>query len=76
MWTLFFTPHPVTDYDTARTCDTSRFAQFFWGMMERGVYLPCSQFEAAFISAVHTEAQIADTLAAAKQALAALAQEK
>ncbi|HEV3084663.1 MAG TPA: glutamate-1-semialdehyde 2,1-aminomutase [Gemmataceae bacterium] len=76
MWTLFFTPHPVTDYDTARTCDTSRFAQFFWGMMDRGVYLPCSQFEAAFISAVHTEAQIADTLAAARQALAALAQEK
>jgi len=76
MWTLFFTPDPVTDYDTARTCDTSRFAQFFWGMMERGVYLPCSQFEAAFISAVHTEAQIADTIAAARQALAALAQEK
>ncbi|HEV3445752.1 MAG TPA: glutamate-1-semialdehyde 2,1-aminomutase [Gemmataceae bacterium] len=76
MWTLFFTPHPVTDYDTARMCDTTRFAQFFWGMMERGVYLPCSQFEAAFISAAHTEAQIADTVAAARQALAALAQEK
>ena len=43
-------PTPVTDYDTAKTSDTARFARFFWAMMDRGVYLPCSQFEAAFLS--------------------------
>jgi glutamate-1-semialdehyde 2,1-aminomutase len=65
MWTLFFAPRPVTDYDTARASDTARFARFFWGMMDRRVYLPCSQFEAAFVSAAHTEEQIAATVAAA-----------
>src|SRR5581483_9183436 len=44
MWTLFFTSAPVTDYDSARRCDTQQFARFFWGMMDRGFYLPCSQF--------------------------------
>lgn len=70
MWTLFFNANPVTDYDTAKASDTKRFAQFFWGMLERGVYLPCSQFEAAFVSAVHTEEHIAHTLAAARATLA------
>jgi glutamate-1-semialdehyde 2,1-aminomutase len=70
MWTLFFTAEPVTDYDTAKKSDTARFARFFWGMMDRGVYLPCSQFEVAFISAVHTESQIEQTIAAAREALA------
>jgi glutamate-1-semialdehyde 2,1-aminomutase len=69
MWTLFFTAEPVSDYDTARTSDTARFARFFWAMMDRGVYLPCSQFEAAFTSAAHTEQHIAQTLAAAREAL-------
>src|SRR5207253_488042 len=55
MWTLFFTPGPVTDYDSAKTSDTAGFARFFWAMMDRGVYLPCSQFEAAFVSTAHTE---------------------
>jgi glutamate-1-semialdehyde 2,1-aminomutase len=73
MWTLFFTSQPVNDYDHARTADTSRFARFFWAMMERGVYLPCSQFEAAFISAAHTEQHIAQTITAARHALAELA---
>lgn len=72
MWTLFFAPGPVTDYDTAKQCDTARFARFFWEMMDHGVYLPCSQFEAAFVSAVHTEQQIAATVAAAREALAAM----
>lgn len=72
MWTLFFTDREVIDYDSAKTCDTARFAQFFWAMMDRGIYLPCSQFEAAFISAVHTERHIDETLAAAKEALASL----
>jgi len=69
MWTLFFNPQPVTDYDVARQSDTSRFAKFFWAMMERGIYLPCSQFEAAFLSAAHTEKHVEQTLAAAQQAL-------
>ncbi|MBM4073843.1 MAG: glutamate-1-semialdehyde-2,1-aminomutase [Planctomycetes bacterium] len=70
MWTLFFNANPVTDYDTARTSDTKRFSLFFWGMLERGFYLPCSQFEAAFVSAAHTEELIAQTLSAAREALA------
>ncbi len=72
MFTLFFTATPVTDYDTAKMSDTAKFASFFWAMMDRGVYLPCSQFEAAFVSAVHTEADVNRTVAAAKEALAEL----
>jgi glutamate-1-semialdehyde 2,1-aminomutase len=70
MWTFFFNPQPVTDYDGARSSDTSRFARFFWGMMERGIYLPCSQFEAAFLSAAHTEEHVASTAAAAREVFA------
>jgi glutamate-1-semialdehyde 2,1-aminomutase len=69
MWTLFFNPEPVTDYDVARKSDTACFARFFWALIDRGVYLPCSQFEAAFISAAHTEEHIDQTLAAARDAL-------
>ncbi len=72
MFTLFFNATPVVDYPSALNSDTQRFARFFWGMMDRGVYLPCSQFEAAFVSAAHTEAQIQQTIEAARQALAAL----
>jgi glutamate-1-semialdehyde 2,1-aminomutase len=60
----------VTDYDVARKSDTGRFARFFWGMMDRGIYLPCSQFEAAFLSAAHTDKHVEQTLAAAREALA------
>jgi glutamate-1-semialdehyde 2,1-aminomutase len=73
MWTLFFTAGPVTDYDSARAADTARFGRFFWAMMDRGFYLPCSQFEAAFLSAAHTEKQIEETLAAARDAIIASA---
>jgi glutamate-1-semialdehyde 2,1-aminomutase len=69
MWTLFFTSELVIDYDTAKKCDTARFGRFFWAMMERGVYLPCSQFEAAFLSAAHTEAHVDQTVEAAREAL-------
>jgi glutamate-1-semialdehyde 2,1-aminomutase len=69
MWTLFFNPEPVTDYDVARRSDTARFARFFWALMDRGVYLPCSQFEAAFLSTAHTGEHIDQTLAAAREAL-------
>jgi glutamate-1-semialdehyde 2,1-aminomutase len=69
MWTLFFNPDPVTDYDAARRSDTARFARFFWAMMDRGIYLPCSQFEAAFLSAAHTQQHVEQTLKAAREAL-------
>jgi len=69
MWTLFFTSEAVRDYDAAKKCDTARFGKFFWGMMDRGCYLPCSQFEAAFISTAHTEEHIQQTIAAAAEVL-------
>jgi glutamate-1-semialdehyde 2,1-aminomutase len=75
MWTLFFTPDPVVDLDTAKRSDTARFARFFWAMMDRGVYLPCSQFEAAFLSAAHTEEHVEQTAAAARDALAEVARD-
>jgi glutamate-1-semialdehyde 2,1-aminomutase len=73
MWTLFFCPGPVTDYDSARRADTARYARFFWAMIGRGVYLPCSQFEAAFNSVMHTDRHIEQTIAAAREALAEVA---
>lgn len=73
MWTFFFTPTPVTDLTTAKTSDTAKFGRFFWAMMDRGVYLPCSQFEAAFTSAAHSDDDIESTILAAKQALAQIA---
>jgi glutamate-1-semialdehyde 2,1-aminomutase len=73
MWTLFFTAGPVTDYDSAKTADTAKFGRFFWAMMDRGVYLPCSQFEAAFLSAAHTADHVESTIAAAREALAEVA---
>ena len=69
MFTLFFHPDPVTSYKIAAHCDTRRFARYFHGMLERGIYLPCSQFEANFVSAVHSDADIDTTLAAAREAL-------
>jgi glutamate-1-semialdehyde 2,1-aminomutase len=63
----------VRNYTDARTSDTQRFARFFWGMLDRGVYLPCSQFEAAFVSTAHTEEHIARTIAAAHEVLRELA---
>ena len=70
MWTFFFTAGPVTDYDSAKKSDTKMFSKFFWAMMDRGVYLPCSQFEAAFNSITHDEAIMDFTLNAAREALA------
>jgi glutamate-1-semialdehyde 2,1-aminomutase len=73
MWTLFFTANPVTDYDSAKKSDAAKFGRFFWAMMDRGVYLPCSQFEAAFLMTVHTAEYIDQTIAAAREALAEIA---
>ena len=67
MMTWFFTPAPVTDYDTARHSETGRFKRFFHAMIERGVYLPPSQFEALFVSAVHSDEDIARTVKAARE---------
>lgn len=72
MWTLFFTTEPVTNYDTAKKSDAKKFGRFFWAMMDRGVYLPCSQFEAAFNSVLHTEERLAETVRAAADAIASL----
>jgi glutamate-1-semialdehyde 2,1-aminomutase len=72
MITLFFTPDPVHNYEDAKKSDTKRFARFFWEMLARGVYLPCSQFEAAFVSAAHTEEDIDRTIEAARGALQAV----
>jgi glutamate-1-semialdehyde 2,1-aminomutase len=72
MFTLFFHDGPVTDYDSAIRSDTQRFARFFWEMLARGVYLPCAQFEAAFVSIAHTDDLIDTTIASAREALAVL----
>ena len=72
MLTLFFSEQPVTDWESASRCDTRRFAQFFWGMIHRGVYLPCSQFEAMFLSIHHTEELLDQTIAAAGEVFAEL----
>ena len=73
MWTLFFTDTPVTDLASASTSDKARFGRFFWGMMDRGFYLPCSQFEAAFLSTAMTDAEIDAAIAAARDVLAEIA---
>ncbi len=75
MLTLFFHPGPITSYDQATKSDTARFARFFWGLMDRGVYLPCSQFEALFVSAAHTEDDMQHTIHAATEVLHEIAAE-
>ena len=70
MWTLFFSPRPVRSWDDADAVDRDRYAAFFRGMLARGVLLPPSAFETAFLSAAHGEAEIARTLEAATAALA------
>ena len=70
--TLFFCEQPVRDYDDAKKSDTKKFAKFFQEMLERGMFLPPSQYEALFVSAAHTDADIDRTIAAARESLAAL----
>jgi glutamate-1-semialdehyde 2,1-aminomutase len=67
--TPFFTSAPVRDYASALGADTGAYATFFQGMLKRGVYLPPSQFEAWFLSAAHTDADIRKTIAAARDAM-------
>ena len=70
--TLFFAPEPPRSYEEARACDTDAYAAFCRGMLDRGVYLPPSQFEAWFPSLAHTDAYVEQTLAAAREVLAEL----
>ncbi|HYV48953.1 MAG TPA: glutamate-1-semialdehyde 2,1-aminomutase [Myxococcaceae bacterium] len=72
MWTAFFTADPVFDYGSAKKADTARFGRFFHALLDRGVYLPPSQFEAAFVSLAHGEAEVRHTLEAVRQALASV----
>ncbi len=65
MFTWFFTPDAVTDWDSASKSDTAAFGRFFRAMLDAGIYLPPSQFEAAFLSATHTEEDVQKTIAAA-----------
>jgi glutamate-1-semialdehyde 2,1-aminomutase len=70
MWTWFFTGGPVTNYEQAATSDTAAFGRFHRAMLEQGIWLPPSQFEAAFISTAHSDADIEATIAAARAAFA------
>jgi len=73
MFTLFFTDAPVTDYASAKRSDTERYARYFRAMLDRGVYLPPSQFEACFLSYAHLEREIEQTLEAAEAAFSEMA---
>jgi glutamate-1-semialdehyde 2,1-aminomutase len=68
MFCTYFTDTPVANWDTASTANTQRYGQFFWAMVERGVYLAPSQFEAGFMSVAHTDEVIEQTIEAAQEA--------
>lgn len=70
--TIFFAPGPVNNYTDAKRSDTKRYAQYFREMLSRGIFLAPSQFEAAFVSAAHTEKDIERTIGAAREALKTL----
>jgi len=72
MFTWFFNPEPVTDWDSASKSNTESFGKFFRSMLDSGVYLPPSQYEAAFLGAAHTEDDVQRTIAAAKQSFVAI----
>ena len=73
MWTWFFTPDPVANYAQAARSDTAAFGCFHRAMLDEGVWLPPSQFEAAFLSTAHGGSEVQATIAAARRALAAVA---
>ena len=78
MMTMFFQRGeeavPVTGWQTASQSDTASYAAFFWGMIDRGIYLPCSQYEALFFSSMHTDDDIDATISAAAEVLQAMSQ--
>jgi len=67
--TLFFAPGPIVDFASARRCDTARFSLFFHVKLERGIFLPPSQFEAWFLSAAHTGSDLRRAARALSEAL-------
>ena len=69
MFCLYFTGQPVTDYASAKSSDTASYAQYFWNMLARGIYLPPSQFEACFISLALDDEMIKETIESARLAL-------
>lgn len=69
MFTLFFTESAVTDFDSAKTSDTAKFSAYFSEMLDEGIYLPPSQFEACFVSAAHEKEDLDKTVAAVRKAL-------
>ncbi len=73
MFTLFFNPEKVTSYSVSAKNDTDRFARYFQGMLDRGIYLPCSQFEANFASTCMTDEDIDQTIQAAQEVLQEIA---
>ena len=70
MFTLFFTKERVTDYDTAKSCNTNSFSRYFSSMLDQGIYVAPSQFEAAFMSTAHSDQDVDATILAAENALA------
>jgi glutamate-1-semialdehyde 2,1-aminomutase len=68
MWTSFFTNEPVTDWDSATRSNRELYGRFFHAMLEEGVYLAPSQFEAAFISTAHTDEILDRTIEAGRRA--------
>ena len=73
MLCVFFAPAPVTDYASATAADARAYARFFHGLLDAGVNLAPSGYEAMFVSAAHTDADVAATVAAARHAFAAAA---
>lgn len=74
MLTPFFADRPIKDYTSAKGADQERYARFFWGLIERGVYPPPSPFESWFVSLAHTTEEVDQTVEAAQQALRGIAQ--
>ena len=71
MFTVFFTPGPVRDYESARRSDTAAYSRYFWTLLREGIYVAPSQFEAAFLSTAHTEQDLSKTLEALRKAFRA-----
>ena len=72
MWTTFFQKGPVVDYATAKRSDTAIYAKYFHGLLDRGIYIAPSQFEAGFVSLAHTRRELDRTIAAAREVLGAM----
>ncbi len=72
MFTVFFTARPVIDFQTSKTCDTARYAKFFNALLDKGFYLPPSQFETVFVSLAHTHREVQATIHAVREAFKSL----